>query len=390
LADPDLNRFVSAHCSSGTRPLALRFEREVLVRIKTSIDRPGALLFKRLSTLAIAAVAAMVWCASADAGLPPPPPIIITTVTPVPAPFGANHTSAASWVGGSHAGYNWQQGPVVFGFETDFQGTHLNSLMTDGLQFNFPTSPPPFAFASTSALIDWYGTVRGRVGYATGQWLFFGTGGFAYGDVSLNSTFSGLGLTNILQTSSTRTGWVGGVGLEYLFLPNLSFSLAYQYVDLGTLNVSNTLTSLATGNTLSQIASTHAQFQTVMFGLSWHFAAVGGASPWSGGYVGGQGGGGWGNSSSAIYASSAPPLTSTTIIFPPSDIRFKRDIALVGRRDDGLGIYRFKYLWSDTAYIGLMAQEVALIHPEAVVRDQLTGYMRVDYARLGMPLTVAE
>jgi hypothetical protein len=159
---------------------------------------------------------------------------------------------------------------------------------------HFPTNPPPFAFASTSALIDWYGTVRGRVGYATGQWLFFGTGGLAaYGDVSLNSTFSGLALTNIIQTSSTRTGWVGGVGMEYLVLPNLSFSLNYQYVDLGTLNVFNSLTSPATGNTLNQIASNHAQFQTVMFGLSWHFAAVGGALPWTGGYVGGQGGGGW-------------------------------------------------------------------------------------------------
>jgi hypothetical protein len=35
-----------------------------------------------------------------------------------------------------------------------------------------------------------------------------------------------------------------------------------------------------------------------------------------------------------------------------------------------------------------MAQEVALIHPEAVVRDRLTGYMSVNYARLGMPLIV--
>jgi outer membrane immunogenic protein len=294
-------------------------------------------------------------------------------------------------VGGGHAGYNWQQGPVVFGFETDFQGTHLNSFMTGGLQFNFPTNPPPFAFASTSALIDWYGTVRGRVGYTAGQWLFYGTGGFAYGDVSLNSTFSGLGLTNILQTSATRTGWVGGVGLEYLFRPNLSFSLSYQYVDLGTLNASNTLTNLTTGNTLSQIASTHAQFQTVMLGVSWHFAATGAGLPWSGGYVGGHGGGAWGNNTSAGYGSAATPLSSVIFVPAfPSDIRFKRDIALVGRRDDGLGIYRFKYLWSDTAYIGVMAQEVALIHPEAVVRDQLTGYLSVDYARLGMPLIVAE
>jgi hypothetical protein len=38
-----------------------------------------------------------------------------------------------------------------------------------------------------------------------------------------------------------------------------------------------------------------------------------------------------------------------------------------------------------------MAQEVALIHPDAVTRDPLTGYLGVDYARLGLrPMTLKE
>ena len=69
-----------------------------------------------------------------------------------------------------------------------------------------------------------------------------------------------------------------------------------------------------------------------------------------------------------------------------SDVRLKRDIALVGRRDDGLGLYRYRYLWSDTVYVGVMAQEVALIHPDAIVRDDLDNYLRVDYGRLGLHL----
>jgi hypothetical protein len=101
--------------------------------------------------------------------------------------------------------------------------------------------------------------------------------------------------------------------------------------------------------------------------------------PWSGAYVGGQAGGAWGNSASANYNSAA-----TILLF--SDIRLKRDVALVGRRDDGLGLYSFKYLWSDTTYVGVMAQEVALVHPEAVVRDALSGYLAVDYGRLGLSL----
>ena len=84
--------------------------------------------------------------------------------------------------------------------------------------------------------------------------------------------------------------------------------------------------------------------------------------------------------------------TSPTMQFPSgqvifaSDARLKRDIALVGRLDDGLGLYRYRYLWSDTVYVGVMAQEVALIHPEAVVRDVLDDYLRVDYGRLGLKL----
>jgi hypothetical protein len=69
-----------------------------------------------------------------------------------------------------------------------------------------------------------------------------------------------------------------------------------------------------------------------------------------------------------------------------SDIRLKRDVALVGRLDNGLGLYRFRYLWSDTVYVGVMAQEVALLRPDAIVRSPLDSYLRVDYARLGLKL----
>jgi hypothetical protein len=68
-----------------------------------------------------------------------------------------------------------------------------------------------------------------------------------------------------------------------------------------------------------------------------------------------------------------------------SDRRLKRDMVLLARRDDGIGIYRYRYLWSDTVYVGVMAQEVAAIAPEAVVGDP-DGFLRVNYARLGMRL----
>ena len=66
-----------------------------------------------------------------------------------------------------------------------------------------------------------------------------------------------------------------------------------------------------------------------------------------------------------------------------SDISVKHDIAFLGRLDNGLGFYRFSYNGSDKAYVGVMAQEVQLVRPDAVSRDE-EGILRVDYGRLGV------
>jgi Chaperone of endosialidase len=68
-----------------------------------------------------------------------------------------------------------------------------------------------------------------------------------------------------------------------------------------------------------------------------------------------------------------------------SDIRLKRDIALLERLPNGIGLYRYRYTWSDQVYVGVMAQEVAAVVPDAVMRAP-DGYLRVNYARLGMHL----
>jgi hypothetical protein len=72
-----------------------------------------------------------------------------------------------------------------------------------------------------------------------------------------------------------------------------------------------------------------------------------------------------------------------------SDIRLKRDIVEVGHLDNGLGLYRYRYLWSDQVYVGVMAQEVAQVVPGAVMMAP-DGYLRVDYAKLGTHLQTFE
>jgi hypothetical protein len=72
-----------------------------------------------------------------------------------------------------------------------------------------------------------------------------------------------------------------------------------------------------------------------------------------------------------------------------SDAALKHDVLLLGRLDNGLGFYRFSYNGSDKAYVGVLAQEVQAIAPEAVVRRP-DGYLRVYYEKLGLQLQTYE
>jgi hypothetical protein len=66
-----------------------------------------------------------------------------------------------------------------------------------------------------------------------------------------------------------------------------------------------------------------------------------------------------------------------------SDIRLKHDVALLGRMDNGLGLYRFVYNGGTKAYVGVMAQEVQAVAPAAVERGR-DGFFRVYYDRIGV------
>ncbi|MFC5555992.1 outer membrane protein, partial [Methylobacterium iners] len=128
------------------------------------------------------------------------------------------------FVGGAQIGYNYQFTPgsgLVVGIEADAQyadfGGQRRSATGDytfvgapGLAF---AAPPAFVVPA-QATLDYFGTVRGRVGYAFDRVLFYGTGGFAYG--------SGESAVNGLSNDSFRTGFAAGGGVEYA-LPTDSF-----------------------------------------------------------------------------------------------------------------------------------------------------------------------
>lgn len=72
-----------------------------------------------------------------------------------------------------------------------------------------------------------------------------------------------------------------------------------------------------------------------------------------------------------------------------SDIRLKRDIQAIGTLANGLTLYRFKYLWSDTDMVGVMAQEVLNVLPDAVITGE-DGFYRVNYDKLGISMMTFE
>src|SRR6516165_8579388 len=96
------------------------------------------------------------------------------------------------FLGGAQLGYNWQAGPFVFGGEADFQGTTASGSL------NASAGPTISATAKT----PWFGTVRGRVGYAMDRVLLYATAGAVYGDSSWSGTESAVG-----NFSSSTTFW---------------------------------------------------------------------------------------------------------------------------------------------------------------------------------------
>jgi outer membrane immunogenic protein len=145
-------------------------------------------------------------------------------------------------VGGGQIGYNWQMQNWVYGFEADIQGTGEKG--TRNFTFSpapiignnlLPTLIIPFAL---SQKIDWFGTVRGRVGIlATPRVLLYVTGGLAYGEVDSNETI----VVTPFSNSNTKVGYTVGAGIEGVISGNWTAKLEYLYVDLGRVNGSFTL-----------------------------------------------------------------------------------------------------------------------------------------------------
>jgi outer membrane immunogenic protein len=140
----------------------------------------------------------------------------------------------SGFTGGIQGGYNWQFGQWVVGLEGDIQGSGASDTFA------------PWKFSN-----PWFGTLRGRAGYAINNILIYGTGGLAFGNVRAEA----LNLTE----SHTAAGWTLGAGAEIGITQNWSAKAEYLYVNVN--NSQFALTGLPHGY----------QFNIVRLGVNYRF-----------------------------------------------------------------------------------------------------------------------
>ena len=174
--------------------------------------------------------------------------------------FNDHHLSG--FLGGVQGGFNWQaSNNFVLGIEGEYSWEDLRGTTSTVSIVN--------GFISTTTVKSTeLALLTGRLGYAANNWLFYFKGGGAWGHGSSNGTgVTGAGAFFDTTSSSTdRTGWVVGGGVEWGFAPNWSAKIEYNHVDFGSTNVS----ILSSTGTTSFVSSKDRE-DIVKAGVNYHF-----------------------------------------------------------------------------------------------------------------------
>lgn len=166
------------------------------------------------------------------------------------------------FLGGVQGGFNWQVSPnFVLGVEGEYSWADINgSARTVSVVNGF--------VSNTTAHTKELGLFTGRLGYAANNWLFFVKGGGAWGRGSsdgdgflANGTFF-----QTTSSSTNRSGWVVGAGVEWGFAPNWSTKIEYNHIDFGSTDVT-VFTSRGTTN----VVSSSSTIDLVKAGVNYRF-----------------------------------------------------------------------------------------------------------------------
>jgi outer membrane immunogenic protein len=192
-------------------------------------------------------------------GIPDPgaPVFAASSASATPPTLG---THLNGFIGGGQFGFNYQTASQwVWGLEADlsFAGIKGSDTQT-GTTGPIPTFPgviPVNVTAIGDQKLNFFGTVRGRVGFTpVDSLLVYATGGLAFGRIesgtSTSDAFSVFGISPASGSASTmRTGWTAGGGIEsaLTFAPRWSAKVEYLYYDLGTLTYALSTAAVSTG-----------------------------------------------------------------------------------------------------------------------------------------------
>jgi len=136
-------------------------------------------------------------------------------------------------LGGLQVGLMHQMGSWVAGIEADISWTEIDGF---GSFMPYPNNPGSPAWDIKTKL-DMMGTVRGRLGYATGSVLTYATAGFAWAQTESSIQPMYGPISNGLATSDhIHVGWTVGGGIEWALSSSWTMRAEYLYVNLGRMD----------------------------------------------------------------------------------------------------------------------------------------------------------
>ncbi len=187
---------------------------------------------------------------------------------------GFGSRSSDGGFGGGQIGFNLQRDRLVYGIEADIQGASMsaNREADDGWA-------NPFSHAHDQAGLDWFGSVRGRLGLVPWQnILVYITGGVAFGGVQNNLgqdyysyTLGQYANMSPHNNNDVHAGYDLGAGVEYGLTPAWSVKLEYQFMDLGNDKVYLDYKDPKGCFEVASFAESKLSFNTVRIGINYHF-----------------------------------------------------------------------------------------------------------------------
>lgn len=177
----------------------------------------------------------------------------VTATSSFPAGFVEPSVSSNGPLAGFYAGYNYQlNNQFLVGVDGDISWTDITGQLKESAALIDPHSGSADTLIHHDQ-IDWITTVTGRLGYVTGDWLWFAKGGWAWARFAGNTqnyltTGAAAGsLVGLGSAAQTRDGWTVGGGVEWAFATHWSAKLEYDYIDFQTANYTSTDVNLGTG-----------------------------------------------------------------------------------------------------------------------------------------------